>query len=439
MGAVAGGDRWDRRFAGVSRQMAMASPSERLRSCLRGKEGCTPRGREEEEKRIRHVLLQPKSAAAFVAGPPGSGKTHTVRCVVAQSMDGAGTEEVVDASEEREEINTLCWINCMSLTQPGDLYRNLLGAMEPTAAAKGKQDAKEAWRGALKAIKSRNGPGKRRCSIVLVLDECDAFMAARVDWLAAVQELCTLVAARCTLKLICVSNSPELAGRLMPPLQKTMSQTDVVIFEAYKTEEIKHVLMDLLQEGGILHWFSPPALQFCAKKIGSQSGDMRYAFCICMRALEGALGDAAGDGGPGRETAAVEEKRKPVEMEHIHAAFQSNGHGGMAKPSNTITALPLHQRLVLFTLSEGVLASKDKDATMTLLTTLHQHYERNCRKRLVKPLSFQQVAAACKDLSDAGLVQVHKPRNKKVGDTAYKLCRVVDVRAALERSRLTMQ
>eukprot|EP00236_Picocystis_salinarum_P001214 CAMPEP_0183832092 /NCGR_PEP_ID=MMETSP0807_2-20130328/5161_1 /TAXON_ID=88271 /ORGANISM="Picocystis salinarum, Strain CCMP1897" /LENGTH=418 /DNA_ID=CAMNT_0026077719 /DNA_START=21 /DNA_END=1277 /DNA_ORIENTATION=- len=416
--------------------MAMASPADRLRQCLRGNDGCTPMGREGEAEKIRDVLVQPKSAVGFVAGPPGSGKTHTVRSVVAKCMEDEDGKEGADGKEQKEKAVT-CWINCMSLSQPGDLYRNLLGAMEPTTAAKGGHDAKEAWKSMLRSMRNRNRTGRRRSSVVLVLDECDAFVAARTDWLAEVQEFCLLVASRCTLKLICISNSPELAGRLMPSLQKSMSHTEIVIFQAYKTQEIKNVLTGLLQGGGLLDWFSPSALQFCAKKIGSQSGDMRYAFCVCMRALELLLGCEATDSPSLKEADIVQEKRQAVEMEHMHAAFQDNGHGGMSKPSNAITALPLHQRLILFTLSKGVLASKDKNVTVAQLTTLHHHYERNCRKRLVKPLSFQQVATACKDLADAGLVQIHQSKNKKVGDTAYKLCRVADVRAALERSHLT--
>lgn len=417
-------------------RMAMASPADRLRQCLRGRDGCTPMGREGEADRIRDVLVQAKSAVGFVAGPPGSGKTHTVRSVMAKCVEDEDKKEGTDGREGKEKVTT-CWINCMSLNQPGDLYRNLLGAMEPTTAAKSGHDAKEAWKSMLRSIRNRNRTGRRKISVVLVLDECDAFVAARTDWLAELQEFCLLVASRCTLKLICISNSPELAGKLMPLLQKSMSHTEIIIFQAYKTQEIKNVLADLLEEGGLLDWFSPSALQFCAKKIGSQSGDMRYAFCVCMTALELSLGSRATDAPSTKEADMVQEKRQAVEMEHMHAAFQANGHGGMSKPSNAITALPLHQRLILFTLSKGVLASKDKDVTVAQLTTLHYHYERNCRKRLVKPLSFQQVATACKDLADAGLVQIHHSKNKKVGDTAYKLCRVADVRAALERSHLT--
>ena len=79
--------------------------------------------------------------------------------------------------------------------------------------------------------------------------------------------------------LIGISNVIELTDQFLPKLQSLNCQPLVITFCAYSKDQILKILQQRLM-GLPCQVFQPEALELCARKFDSASGDMRKVFHV---------------------------------------------------------------------------------------------------------------------------------------------------------------
>ncbi|KAK9827557.1 hypothetical protein WJX74_010373 [Apatococcus lobatus] len=118
--------------------------------------------------------------------------------------------------------------------------------------------------------------------VVVVLEEMDALITGDQSLLYDLFQLPQAKGSR--LVLLGISNSIDLTERVLPELRARGADPLLLPFASYSRANIVSLLNDRLAglPGPV---FSPPSLEFCARKIASGSGDMRRALESCSTAF----------------------------------------------------------------------------------------------------------------------------------------------------------
>lgn len=228
--------------------------------------------RSELDTFIRDGISRRSGRCLYVSGPPGTGKSALVREV----CHGLG-----DGTELRK-----AFINCMSIKSPGDVYETLvnylLGDCNETPS---KQNGHLYSLMAPKAKSS--GP-----VYLVVLDEIDHLLDLDLDVLYKLFELALRRGSR--LVLIGIANALDLTDRFLPRLKARNLKPQLLPFLPYTAPQVASVITTklralLLNDEGIqtdyVPFVHPTAIDFCSKKVASQTGDLRKAFDIIHRSL----------------------------------------------------------------------------------------------------------------------------------------------------------
>lgn len=85
------------------------------------------------------------------------------------------------------------------------------------------------------------------------------------------------------LAVIGIANTVNLPEQLIPKIASRLEMTERISFAAYKFEQIVTILDERVKD---LKVFDIKAIELCAKKVATYSGDIRRAFDVCRRALE---------------------------------------------------------------------------------------------------------------------------------------------------------
>ena len=270
----------------------------------------------------------------YVSGVPGTGKTATVY-------------EVVRSLREEWERNAkpqfrFVEINGMSLPDPSYafsvLHEELTGQYKsPQKAA----DSLDKW---------FSEYSEQRACTVLLLDEVDLLVTRKQNVLYQLLNWPTYPWAR--LIVVAIANTMDLPERLLPRLGSRLG-LQRVSFKPYDQNDIRKIVAARL---GALDAFEPDAIELCARKVASVSGDVRRALQICRRASEVAEercnressansgGEAADLMSPVGGAAAAAAGDNYVVMKDVLKAVKD-----MSNSSNVenIQKLPLHARLCL--------------------------------------------------------------------------------------------
>lgn len=246
--------------------------------------------REEQEREIRaRVLLRLRSRASemiYLSGQPGTGKTLTVHRVL---------EKVLKMrDEEKLEHFDFVSINALNdLPTPHDLFSRLYASLTQKILPCVK---------AAKELQKRyfSQRAKKDTFILLVVDELDALLAARKGTSQAkgqqvLHTLCEWVSipGSCLL-VIGIANTMDLSERMM---QRTQSRFTLhpIVFSPYREAEVSEILKMRLKLAGAssqqdseasVPLFASNAIDLCAKKTASVSGDIRRAMQVCKLAVE---------------------------------------------------------------------------------------------------------------------------------------------------------
>ncbi len=225
--------------------------------------------REKERKQIMNFL---KSAvergglgsALYISGMPGTGKTATVMEVIRTLKANA----VKGVNPDFEFIN----LNGMKLPHPFEAYSIIWRALTG-------QDTTPKKAAMLLERRFTTPSSKRQCCVLLV-DELDYMVTRKQSVLYNLFDWPSKRYSR--LVVVGIANTMDLPERLLPRIHSRLG-LERVIFQGYTVSQIETIMKTRLGE---LDVFEDTAVEICARKVASISGDIRRALQIARRAAE---------------------------------------------------------------------------------------------------------------------------------------------------------
>ncbi|CAF9933676.1 MAG: AAA ATPase [Alectoria fallacina] len=231
----------------------------------------------EEERSELHAFIEEgirskSGRCIYVSGPPGTGKSALVSevCRDIQRTDGVKT----------------AYINCMSAKCSKDIYGKLIGEFNGHDEA----DCDEMGR-----LRDTLLP-KRKTSdhiYIVTLDEIDHLLSLDLEILYTLFQWSLHCSSR--LILIGIANALDMTDRFLPRLKARNLKPQLLPFLPYTAPQIASVITTKLKSlllpdpkmpGDYLPFLQPAAIQLCARKVASQSGDLRKAFDIIRRTID---------------------------------------------------------------------------------------------------------------------------------------------------------
>ncbi|KAG0703233.1 P-loop containing nucleoside triphosphate hydrolase protein [Suillus ampliporus] len=328
-------------------------------------------GREDERQRILEFITSSWSHDAhtslYISGTPGTGKTALVNSVLRS----------LEKSEETSDLKVIS-INCMALTGVDPLWDRLSEELSRTKPSK--NGAKPSRAKGKQAVEKALSSLGHKC--VLVLDELD-HIASSNQTLSSIFSLSQHHPS--TLRIIGIANTHTLTSSLAQLSIREASSALTLHFGAYSSQQLLHVLQSRLSPlydtlecpeatEQVKKFLPTSTLTLLAKKIASQTGDVRALFEV----LRGAI-DLAVTGSKVTDVDANPLATPPlsVKPDHILAALKaylpSTGGSRTSSsltPSSTsnetvskVRNLGLQVRLALLCM---LLASKRMGATLAL-------------------------------------------------------------------------
>lgn len=240
-------------------------------------------GREQERKELKSFIqggYQSKSGRClYVSGPPGTGKSALVA-------------EVCHEFQGSPDVKTVC-VNCMSVKSSKDVYGKLLeDLIEDVEHCE--ENEKAQMRKFFLPEKKSPGP-----IYIVILDEIDHLLTLDLEILYTLFEWSLHRSSR--LVLIGIANDLDMTDRFLPRLKARNLKPQLLPFLPYTAPQIASVITTKLKtllpaqstaQSDDLPFLHPTAIQFCAKKIASQTGDLRKAFDIIRRTIDLVEGEA---------------------------------------------------------------------------------------------------------------------------------------------------
>ncbi|KAI9731050.1 MAG: AAA ATPase [Cirrosporium novae-zelandiae] len=232
----------------------------------------------DEERAIINEFIQKFSTKApggclYISGPPGTGKSALV-------------EEVCTEWKERGSIK-MTSINCMSMKTSRDLssklVEDLCGDIEIEEF-----DNTDVLQNLF--VSRRSGAKDK---FLVILDEIDHLLTADMEMMYSLFEWSLQPKSR--LKLIGIANALDLTDRFLPRLKARNLKPELLPFLPYTASQIASVITTRLRslldietttDKNFVPFVHPAAIQLCAKKVASQTGDLRKAFDIIRRAID---------------------------------------------------------------------------------------------------------------------------------------------------------
>lgn len=226
-------------------------------------------GRDEERRQLSSFVensVKSKSGGClYVSGPPGTGKSALL-------------DEVCKHHQESGNVR-MSVVNCMSVRNTKDLSGKLSEDLDLQEDA-GFEYLRSCFEG---------GKTKDEKKYLVILDEVDCLVDLDLSLLYGLFEWSMSPSSR--LILIGIANALDLTDRFLPRLKSRNLKPELLPFMPYSAAQIAEVLTSklksLMPEGSTsVPFLQPAAVQFCAKKVASQTGDLRKAFDICARAVD---------------------------------------------------------------------------------------------------------------------------------------------------------
>ncbi|EME80234.1 uncharacterized protein MYCFIDRAFT_116102, partial [Pseudocercospora fijiensis CIRAD86] len=214
---------------------------------------------------IQSAIESKSTGCLYISGPPGTGKSALLNEVIEEHVkDGSIPTSVV---------------NCMSVRNTKDLSQKLSDDLDL------REDAGFDY---LKSAFVR-GKAKDKKKYLVVLDEVDVLVDLDLSLLYGLFEWSMHPNSR--LILIGIANALDLTDRFLPRLKARNLKPELLPFMPYSAAQIAEVITSKLKglaggEAQVVPFLHPAAIQFCAKKVAAQTGDLRKAFDICKRAVD---------------------------------------------------------------------------------------------------------------------------------------------------------
>lgn len=205
----------------------------------------------------------------YISGTPGTGKTATVREVIAQ----------LQASVEADELDDFdfCEINGMRLVDPHQAYAVLWEKMSGARVATGH---------ALSLLNQEfSRPSPRRTPVVVLMDELDQLATRSQSVMYNFFQWPQLRYSR--LIVLAVANTMDLPERMLSNKISSRLGLARIVFQGYTHSQLMRIVETRLANISAADVVvDNDAVQFAARKVAGVSGDARRCLDICRRAVE---------------------------------------------------------------------------------------------------------------------------------------------------------
>ncbi|XP_069762035.1 cell division control protein 6 homolog [Narcine bancroftii] len=374
--------------------------------------------REDETKAITHFLLshvcEEKPGSLYISGAPGTGKTACLNRILADLQEELGASSPI-------------LINCMSLRNSQTVF----SAIADKVFGKGKlKCARTDFAKRLARNLTCKGP-----MVLLVLDEMDQLDSKAQDILYTIFEWPQLTNSR--LVLIGIANALDLTDRILPRLQaRPTCKPQLLNFTPYTKDQIMAIVQDRLTQVPGESVLDAAAIQFCARKISSVSGDVRKALDVCRRAVEIVESDVRSQV-LAESTSPVKAPRSPglkkVGLPHISQVISEVYGDRMTLSSGGSECFPLQQKLLVCSLLLLTRQSKVKEVT---LGKLHGTYCKVCRNQRMSGVDQSECLSLCSLLESRGIVWLKQSKEARLTKIGLKI-EEENVEHALQDKALT--
>ncbi|KAI9713812.1 MAG: Origin recognition complex, subunit 1 [Bogoriella megaspora] len=222
---------------------------------------------------LEAAITDGTGSCIYISGTPGTGKTATVREVIAQ----------LNASVQAEELDDFIFveINGMKVTDPHQAYSLLWEALRGDRVSPSH---------ALSLLEQEfSSPSPRRVPCVVLMDELDQLVTRSQSVMYNFFNWPGLRHSR--LIVLAVANTMDLPERTLSNKISSRLGLRRITFPGYTHTQLINIIESRLAnvpEGTVVH---PDAIQFASRKVAAVSGDARRALDICRRAVELAESD----------------------------------------------------------------------------------------------------------------------------------------------------
>jgi len=218
---------------------------------------------------VKSALEEQKSLALYVSGPAGTGKTLTVNTV----------NRNLDEKYHFKLIN----INCMSFETLANFYQQISSHYGSSPKKQRKNVSND---GQSDFSKIKDAISHHQHMTLLILDEVDQLKSKNNEALRNIFNLPAL--SNNKLILIGISNALDFTAKMVWLKELDKSNFKELRFLPYNKEQIVQIISRRLSstqdtENTVIDKL---ALEYCARKIASCSGDIRKALDVCRRAIE---------------------------------------------------------------------------------------------------------------------------------------------------------
>ena len=216
---------------------------------------------------LESAITAGSGACIYISGTPGTGKTATVREVVAQ----------LNAAVQAEELDDFIFveINGMKVTEPTQSYSLLWEAL---------RDERVSPTHALELLEREFAhPSPRRVPCVVLMDELDQLVTKTQSVMYNFFNWPQLRHSR--LIVLAVANTMDLPERTLSNKISSRLGLTRILFPGYTHEQLMEIVRSRLENvsGDVV---DKDAVQFAARKVAAVSGDARRCLDICRRAVE---------------------------------------------------------------------------------------------------------------------------------------------------------
>ena len=215
---------------------------------------------------------------------------------------------------------------------------------------------------------------------IIVLDEVDNLVdKGGDDLLYALTSLNTLLSrGRCS--IIGISNDLHFTQHLDPRVSSRLSQEDIV-FHPYVATEIQNILNERAEMGIKAGVLDDGVIKLCSALAAQEHGDARRALDLLRISVQ----------------KAEQRSQNRVDTKHVRLA-QSQLEYDQVTP--VIKTLPLHQKLVLF----SICLNEENGLRNISTGEVYRTYTEACSKIGTEPLTTRRVSSLLNELDTIGLI-----------------------------------
>ena len=215
---------------------------------------------------------------------------------------------------------------------------------------------------------------------IIVLDEVDNLVdKGGDDLLYALTSLNTLLSkGRCS--IIGISNDLHFTQHLDPRVSSRLSQEDIV-FHPYVATEIQNILNERAKMGIKTGVLDDGVIKLCSALAAQEHGDARRALDLLRISVQ----------------KAEQRSQNRVDTKHVRLA-QSQLEYDQVTP--VIKTLPLHQKLVLF----SICLNEENGLRNISTGEVYRTYAEACSKISTEPLTTRRVSSLLNELDTMGLI-----------------------------------